>query len=361
MSRFLDNMVSPLKLVFLICLGMYTIDIHAQDITDISIVVTFESDTANYTAQIAPLKYNKRFALSMQIDDGNSAIIDQGFPVFEGGTLDGDTYTGYRYSDGCGVSQSFKMSSAMFVFNSYDGSDAHTDPATDIITWSELNTLYANNWGIQNHGVNTSADLIPAFMDYSIARNTSYCRRKMYDAIPGGVITSVFVNPNGVGGWTQPALDLGSIGALNQNNEGPLGESGGNVNETGINWAANRYNLYRHDAGSISVRGFVDEMANLSVDGANYWGPILTHNFTSEQYAFADFVSDFDYINNTYGENGSDEILMTTDEEILDYLILRDGTVVSEDMVDNVLTITFSGNLPTDLLFYDLSKVLKNK
>ncbi len=361
MSFFSGYKVFFATLIVLVCTFLLSGNIYAQSLENISIEITFESAPTDYTATLAPLKYNKRFALSMQIDDGNSSIIDYGFPVFEGGTVDGTVYPGLNYTDGCENSHSFKMTSAIYMFagNGATGLDLHNDPSTDVITWTELHTLFENGWGIGNHGVNSNADIIPDFMDYSIARNKSYCRRQMYNATPGGVITSVFVNPNGAGGWTEPALELGNLCALNQNNTGPLGDKGGNVNEPGLDWAAERFNLYRLIAESISVKGLVDDLAEQSIDGANFWAPIFTHSIPND-YGFSKFNTDFSYIADTYGANGTDEILMTTDEEILDYLILRDGTTVNQNISDNTLTITFSGNAPDNLLYYDLSLVVNS-
>jgi len=91
-----------------------------------------------------------------------------------------------------------------------------------------------------------------------------------------------------------------------------------------------------------------------SIDGENFWSSVYTSSLV-DNYSFTEFVSDFNYINTTYGVDGTDEILMTTDEEILDYLIVRDGVILNQTLNDNELTITFSGDIPNDLLFYDLS------
>ncbi len=334
----------------------------AQGLSDISIIITFDTVPEFSDVETARLKYNKTFAVSMQIDDGQDAIIEEGFPVFQGGSIGTDTFKGYTYTDGCGNEHYFKMSSAIYTFNTYDGSDAHTDPSSDVVTWDELDFLFQNGWGVQNHGVNSDAFVIDDFMDYSIQRNRSYTRRMMYNSQPGGVITNVFVNPNGSLDWTNPALSLGCIGALNEQNVGPLAEYGGNVNASDLNWAETRYNLRRHDAGPKDIQDLIDTLYTQSVDGANFWAPIYTHKFTSDHYAFNKFVSDFDYLYETYGnsETGTDEVLMTTDEEIIDYLIIRDGTSLTQSLDSNVLTITFSGTIPTDLLFYDISVVVNS-
>ncbi len=350
--------ISFLKIALTVLFAVYAVISYTQNVTDIIVKITFENAPTSYSAVKAPLKYNKKFALSMQIDDGNSSIFYNGFPVFQGGQVGTTNYPGMMYSDGCSNLHSFKITSAIFMFSGV-GTDLHNDPGGEFITWQQLDTLYQNNWGIANHGVNSDAFDSANFIKYSIARNKSYCRRKMYNTTPGGVITSVFVNPNGNSTWTDPAFEQGNICALNENHFGPLGNYGGNVNDSTLNWATNRYNLVRINTGNQDVTDLVDSLVKQSVNGAHYWCPIYTHNIYTD-YKFADFVADFDYIENNYGSNGSDEILMTTDEEILDYLIVRDGITVNKSWTDNILTLTFSGSLPSDLLYYASSIVVNS-
>lgn len=332
--------------------------LFSQGLGDVSIVITFDSVPEIYEAEIARLKYNKTFALSMQIDDGDASIIDIGLPVFMGGEVNGTIYNGLTYTDGCGNFLNFSMSSAIYMFsgNNLTGEDLHNDPASDIVTWQELNTLYNNNWGIENHGINNSSSTDIDSMNFSVARNTSYTRRKMFNTIPGGVITKVFVNPYGINAYSDPAFNHGQIGALNQNwQTSPLGNYGGDVNS--VNWNTEHYDLYRLIAEDIDVTELVDSLYNQSKNGANFWSPIFTHSIP-KNYPLNEFIDDFEYIYSKYGSDGSDEILMTTDEEILDYLIIRDGTSLNSTLDGKELTITFSGNIPTNLLFYDLSVVV---
>lgn len=342
-------------------IGFYTYNTDAQNLDDITITITFESDTAEFTAGIAPLKYNKRFALSMQVEDGNSSIIDYGFPVFEGGVVIGTTYPGLTYTDGCGNFHSFKMTSSTYMFSGsgITGLDLHNDPVSNMITWEELHTLYDNQWGIANKGINSNDNLTTGFVEYSIARNTSYCRRKMIDAIPGKTITNMFVNPGGVKGWSLPAFGLGLLGAFNGTTPFPLSDYGGDVNDPGVNWSVDRYNLFRLNVKSINVLALVDSLSQRSVDNANYWSPIFTGSIPDD-YGFSSFLNDFNFIADTYGSNGTDEILMTSDEEIIDYLLLRDAITINETLLGNALTVSFSGSVPDYLLFYDLSLVISS-
>ena len=347
MAIFWGKNNSLLKLLLIMSLGICSYSTRAQNLENITLTVTFESAPIDYSVIKAPLKFNKRFALSMQIDDGNSSIYEYGFPVFEGGTVDDITYPGMTYSDGCDNLHSFKMASAIYMFTGtgVTGDDVHINPGSDIITWQQLDTLYQNQWGIANKGVNSNSSTVPEFMNYSIARNKSYCRRKMYNSTPGGVMTNIFVNPAGNSNWSDPAFNLGNIAALNQNSLTPLGAYGGNVNDPAINWAENKYNLNRLSLDDTDVKALADSLAISSINGANFWGIVFTSSLTND-YLFNDFVNDFNYIANVYGSNIADEILMTSDEEILDYLIVRDAITLNENLAGNILTLTFAGNLP---------------
>ncbi len=363
MAVFMVKKSSFLKLFLLMSLGFYNYNTYAQNVEDITVTITFESSPSEYSAIKAPLKYNKKFALSMQVDDGNSTIFDIGFPAFEGGTFDGITSIGMNYSDGCSNLISFKMTSAIFMFSGGGsvptGTDLHNNPESDVITWPQLDILYTSGWGIANKGINSYTGNDQNFIKYAIARNKSYCRRKMYNSTPGGVITNVFVNPGGNVNWSFPAFILGNICALNQDLQPPIGYNGGNVNDPTINWALNQYNLYRIVARDRDVKAFADSMAVSSVDGANFWGSIFT-NSLFDNYLTSNFVSDFNYINNKYGSDGTDEILMTTAEEILDYLIVRDAIVLNKNLSGNNLILTLSGNLPDNLLHYASSIILNS-
>jgi len=348
----------------IISLGLFltqSLHITAQGTSPVGInfiIVNFNEAPTTLSVSAAPLKYNKDFALSMQIDDANISLFTHGYPVFEGGVVNGTTYPGLSYSDGCGNSHSFKMSASMFVFNgnSENGPDIHVDNSYGQLSWEQMDTIYNHKWGILNHGVNSDANTNPLFIDYSISRNKSYTRRQLYNTTEGGVITDIFVNPNGSSNWTIPAFNLGNISALNQNTPSPIGDNGGNVNDPGVDWTQPQ-NLYRKIAESTNVTSLADGLASSSINGDNFWCPIFTHSLINN-YSFSNFASDFNYIANTYGVNGLDNILMTTDEEIQDYLIVRDATVVNYVINGTSMLITYSGEVPDNLLYYSSSIVI---
>ncbi len=321
------------------------------------IIVNFDQppDPAQVTVNKAPLKYNKDFALTMQIDDGGLSIYEQGYPVFEGGTVNGTSYPGLTYSDGCGNLHHFKMSSVMFSFNGEgeNGPDCHVDNSFGMVSWNQLNTLVQNDWGIINHGVNGNANTSQSFMEYSILRNQSYIRRQLYETVDGGVITALHANPNGSTPWTPAAASLGYLSTYNQNTPSPLGDNGGDVNNPAVDWTAFQ-NIYRIDAAPSNITQFVTNLADSSINGANYWGSMFTHSLVN-QYSFANFVSDFNYIYTNFGSAGADNILMASDEEVRDYLLIRDAVTVNAAVIGSALYITFSGGVPDNLKYYSMS------
>ncbi|MDO8899362.1 MAG: hypothetical protein Q7V19_17045, partial [Bacteroidales bacterium] len=114
----------------------------------------------------------------------------------------------------------------------------------------------------------------------------------------------------------------------------------------------------RQLAESVNVQQLANQLAAASNDGANMWMPVFTHRII-EDYPQNAFFSDFNYIASTYGKNGLDNIWMTTEEEILNYLHIRDATTVSHIVSGTTMLITFSGQIPTDMRHYPLSLVIQ--
>jgi len=341
---------------------LYGQDSGTVQVDSIIIKFTQAPTPSSLLVNKAALKYNKDFALSLHVDDGDLSAFTHGYPVFQGGELYGTTYPGLMFTDGCGNNHNFKMSTAIFSFNGNGmyGPDVHNDNAYGQLSWQQLDSLYQNNWGIFNHGINGFAGTDSAFIQYSISRNYSYIRRKLYESTPGGVTPSIFVNPNGVRDFIQPALDLGYNGTLNQKLPSPLGVTGGNVNDVSVDWTQGQ-NLYRSLADVTNVLDFAEELDNSSINGANFWGSLFTHSVFSS-YAFNDFRFDFNTIGNIYGANGKDNILVASEEEILDYLIVRDATDIHYDIIDQGkgIRIYYTGSVPVDLLHYSSSLTIES-
>ncbi|MDP3463630.1 MAG: T9SS type A sorting domain-containing protein [Bacteroidales bacterium] len=316
------------------------------------VLVTFNQPPTTYTVTKAPLRYNKKMALSFHTDDGIADVFTVGFPFFTGIQVGNTNYPGLFYTDGCNHDVSFKLSSSVFSFNGVDGPDIHfPGNGYGVVTWPQLDSMYTANCAVYNHGINSNNSSDPAFINYSIKRNESYIRRQLYETTPGGVRTGLFVNPNGNINWSQPAFDLGYSGALNQSGQGILGNNGGDVNA--IQWNQ-PYNIFRLQAEEINLLNIVAQMQTLSTNGANYWATVYTHSIIN-QYPLADFFSDFSAIASLYGKNGQDNLWMATEEEIINYLTVRDATTLNMGVAGNNLIIMFEGEIPSDQRFHPLT------
>lgn len=351
--RFKQNYIS--FLVSGLLMFCFVLSVEAQqNIENITVTVTFNEPPATYSVDKAPLKYNKTFAFSFQVDDGTMDLFTEVFPIFNN----------LKYTDGCENDRVFTASSSLFCFfqPNENGPDMHDplDPSysDNYLTWEFIEDLYNNNYGIYNHGINDNDGTNTSFMDYSIKRNRSYVRRKMYAVTNGGIISNVFATPSQIFEWTQPAFDNGYRLALNKENNGPVGDNGGDVNSSSVNWTNSQHIKRQQAYIVVPVLDYVSALYNQSIDGANYWGSLFTHNINSSQYPQAVFDSDFANIANFYGKDGLDNILLTTDEEIYDYLNIRDAVILNQNLNGNVLTITFSGSVPTNLRYYAMSLVV---
>jgi hypothetical protein len=215
--------------------------------------------------------------------------------------------------------------------------------------------MYNNNCGIYNHGISGDASSGNAYMNYSIKRNESYIRRQLHTTTPGGVQTRIFVNPNGNTAYSPVAFNLGYFTAFNQSVQGVIGNNGGDVN-TYPNWLI-PIDLYRLLGESTNVQQLADDMFANSINGANYWAPIFTHSIVS-QYPLADFHADFNYIANTYGRDGLDNVWVASEEEIISYLRVKEATILDYNLIGNNLVILLSGSIPSDMRFYPLSLLI---
>ncbi|MCX6282156.1 MAG: T9SS type A sorting domain-containing protein [Bacteroidetes bacterium] len=329
-----------------------------DSLQNIRITVTFIAAPSVYNVSKAPLRFNKLFAFSMEEDDGGVDIYSYAYPFLNGGTVAGTTYPGLKYTDGCGNDQKFKMSASVFPFVSVgsDLVDCH-DPATPYsalnTTWPELIDMYRQNWGVLDHGLTSGGGGTPS---YEVARNTSYMKLKMLSATDGGPDEKIFVNPNGGEIYSDYAWAQGYTICYREGY--PFADPSLNVSGPfpHQNIGMHRTNSYE----AFNLSNLVDIMANTSTGGAHKWGVTFTHavNNSNYGYSFATFQNHMNYIANTYGKNGLDNILMTSEEEVIDYLMVRDSIHINTQLSGNVLTISFNGPLTDKYRFYNSTLLL---
>jgi hypothetical protein len=66
------------------------------------------------------------------------------------------------------------------------------------------------------------------------------------------------------------------------------------------------------------------------------------------------------YIAGKYGKGALDNIWMTTEREVLEYILLNPYLTVATTKAGNTMVISFSGNLPTDFRFYAVSLLVSS-
>ncbi len=333
--------------------GLFPLKAGAIDsLKNIVVTVTFSAPPSSFTVTKVPLRYDKDFAYSFQIDDGGKDIYTHGYPFFEGGTISGTSYPGLKYTDGCGNDLYFKMSTSLFSFSTYGGgeTDMH-DPNSAYaplnVTWPEVNELYQHGWGVSNHGLTSSST---GNMPYDIARNHSYVKLKTQSAVTGGIDMGIFVNPNGSEAYSPYAFAQNYLVCYRVGYT--LGDPSLNVNAT---WDHNQIKMGRNGVGNnVNLPALVDAMAAASTGSARHWGVHFTHAITNGGYGydFATFQTALNYVANTYGKNGLDNIWMATEEEILDYLLIKDAITIQTQLTGNILKITFSGTIPSSYKYY---------
>lgn len=347
-------------LLFLFCLSLScrkssvvpVPDLMKANITTSKITITFFASPQTYNITIPELKYNKDFCLGFHLDDGAQDIYTSGYKLLDGGIIDGITYEGLSYTDGCGNDIRFKMSTAIYSLANDQIADVHNE-AGYYIRWSQVNELYKKGWGVYNHGYTADPTLDPL---YSVVNNHIYVKSKTNDAVEGGIDMRIFVNPNGIDSYTNFAFQENYRLCFVEHYT-----FGNPYFDVTTSWIKGNIRMGRTNlVSNIDLTEIVDEMAALSINGSHYWGSVFSHSITNATfgYDFEMFKEYMTYISDTYGKNGQDNIWMTTEEETLDYSILKDLLVVNESWNGNILEITFSGDLPDDLRFYNTSLVV---
>ncbi len=332
---------------------------NSQDnnLSNLSVVVEFNSAPISVDITHTPLKYNKDFALSFTLDDGVKDAYTYAYKFLTGGVVEGNDYDPVYYTDGCGNDINFTMSAAIFSFNNDQGIDVHDPDGNTFlniyVTWPEIIEMYQNGWGIFNHGLTTS---FTGDIDYLIGRNHSYIKSKTQDATPGGIHSTVLVCPNGSTAFISPAFNQGYNAVYRSFS---YGIDYLNVFSPSTIIDLDSLKMGRHIlTGATSLSAIADDLysASNSIAETSPWASTFNHSVSGGTgYSFGTFKNHIQYIASTYGKNGLDNIWFTTEEEVLDYVLTRDAINVHTQTIGNNIHITFTGDTPKDLRNYFMS------
>jgi hypothetical protein len=322
--------------------------------------VTFSREPLVFDIQKAPLRYNKDFAYSLTLDDGLSDAYSCGFPLLNGGYVaaNNTTYPGLDYTDGCGNDIKFKAGLAWYSKGSALN-DLHVN-STNYVNWNELDPMLNAGWNVYNHSLQHASGPGTDY-EFQITENTDYIRSKV------GVNTTHFVIPSGDTNYIQPAFANG-MSVVYANNASFQGYPNGlevSSNLSNQNLKIFRRFLYDEFYTPGNITQHIDNAAALSLNGNHYWYNDFTHRVGFQTYGgsllFSTFEYYMNYISETYGKNGSDRVWMAPLQEVYEYLMVRDLSVVSTNLTGNNLEIVIDRTaLPDSLLHYALSLVIKS-
>lgn len=355
----MKNVLALIKLIlFTLIFLSLSQNLFAQNVGINSIVITFDS-IPNATITKAGLKYNKHFALSYHLEGASEDVYTHAFKYLNGGTIDNVTYPGKFYTDGCSSTPiPFKMSTSVFSMNDTKDTDLH-DPNganTDVyLTWPEIIELYQAGWGIYNQGL-TFADT--GNIDYLIGRNHSYLKLKTQTATNNGINSKILVNPQGNIAFSSPAFNLGYDAAYRPY---VYGVPYLDITDPSIITDIDSLKMGRtHLIGTESIGKLADSLNSHSSSSVNQWASIYNKSVTDagDGYTFDVFKFYIDYIATKYGKDSTDNIWMTSEEEVLNYLTVKNLVTINTEVLGNQLLVTFTGTLPTDLRYYALSLMI---
>ncbi len=317
--------------------------ISKSNVSDFTVTITFAEPPASMPAVVkTPLKYNKDFALILQMDDGNPAIHDQVMPYFKGQQGNpGLFFTEANPQN----NQPFKMDAVHYSFNGL-GNDIH-NYVNGYLHWDNLINLWAGEFGIVNHGLTDPPTSDP---ELDVRRNLSYTKRKtLSGTIPGGYDMNIFVVPNNTVSQIPFAKERHLV-----------------VYHDGINSIENPVRVeslpsvqgIEISRGSITANLFqqVQSIASQSGPDNHYIATFFNHGFGNVDITFEQFKTQMNQIAAAYGRDGLNNIWSASASEVFEYLRLKELITVNTNLDGNVLTITFSGqNIPENFRYYAIT------
>jgi gliding motility-associated-like protein len=321
---------------------------RASGVNDFEITITFfEEPLDPVQVYKAPLRYNKDFALILQMDDGSSTIYEQVMPFFKGQAGN----PGLFFGDGAQGNRPFKMDAVHYSFNGL-GVDMH-NYHQGFLNWNEMETLWAAEFGIVNHGF---TDPPTTDLEYEVRRNISYTRRKTSETIiAGGIDMNTYV---------VPGTNAAQIPIAKQHNLAVYHQGVAAIENPARVESLPPIQGVEISRGSITNNLFQDvqAVANLSGPDNHYIATYFNHGFNPPDINFAAFQQQLNQIADTYGLNGSDRLWSASSTEVFEYLRIKELVTVNTSQTGNVLTITFSGNdIPDNYRYYALSIVVEGE
>ncbi len=315
-----------------------------ETLSNIKVTVTFSSVPRTTQALITPLKYNKKFALVLQMDDGLDDIYNQVWPFFTGRNGNPGLFS----TDGAGHNVPFHMSCNNFIWQ--NGKDVH-EGTTGYLTWPQIWQLWQDDFTVSSRGFDNPT--ISYLQTYEVERNQSYTTKKTVDFTPGGLQMDTYVFPDNGVNQLLPGRSAGYIVFFDDYGNSDLS------NPLSIERVSQPYNehIFKRDRIDSSLFKHVQYLAQNSTPYDHWVGFYHARKFgTSPDIPFSYFQQEMDSVENFYGKKGNDQIWVSGTQEFFEYEILRHLIQVNSESLGNQVNLTFSGtNIPTNFKNYTLT------
>ncbi len=304
----------------------------------LSMIIHFDGPPSNFQINPTKLKYNKDFAYSLTMDDADIGHFTNIFPMLNGGTSAvGGSETGFFYTDACGNNIPFRAGLAI-------NGNTLNNAGSQNFDWSDLQTMFDAGWDVFNHSFDhcaySACDYVAQVVD-----NTNAIQNNI------GFQTTHFVVASGdYNGYRNPAFANGMVALYDQKYFLPGHPDGLEISNA---LSAGDFELYRWylEDSSPPYGDKIDNAANNSTGGNHYWFNEFTHIIgSSGPIGINNFRTYMQYIEDTYGQNGSDRIWVAPLQEVYEYLQVRDNIQLSHTVAGNDVTVSFDlSAIPPDL------------
>lgn len=282
--------------------------------------------TGNATGAItkANLYNDKKWAYSITFDDNLPSVYHNGWPILKA--------KGYRG----GVS--------------VNSADMEEDWETYNMSWEELDELYYDGWGVFNHSATH-----PHITCANVATDILLCKQALEARYPAPYKNTHFVFPfNDTTDWTC-VRDSGYFYSAEN--------VGGN--NTAYPAPAERFLLKRYFIGGVNYSAFNAFADAAAATAGNAWLIGFTHGVvpgssipSSNDTNETALSTHINYIYNTYGAGGADNMWVAPTDEVMHYILSRDNTTFaaatpSASVTPIIPTETFTRtNTPTKSITY---------
>lgn len=288
-----------------------------------------------------PLRYDKKHAITYEMDDHLREIYTNVFKLFNGGLPADDTVVsdGMFTTDGFGNDVKFHAAAVGFYYLTNGTIILDTTYAgTTYFNWDKHREMYDAGWGILgNHGAwanykdVSEADMITYETAMKARFIQKYGRPPLHAIMQGGI--EPYFDEQAWAAWLTANCNIylkvmGSGAGISE-----IDLTGLNlidyITVNGETVTTGRYKVEDDHTNAYHMAN-IDYVMNKT---GNWWLRTYSHRVAASNYQipYSDFKLIWEYIENTYGKFGSDIIWVPSLTEMIEYLVTKEKAVITSN------------------------------